>query len=122
MLRLKRLLAAMAILLLPIGAAVFAVAAPAQAAYSNCWSWCAYTDSNGNGAQWTIPASPNVCQSVPGGWNDVISSAINVGANWRVVFYSEANCWGGAITVWPGNTQNSFWPINDATSSVKIIT
>ena len=96
-------------------------ATPAHAAYSNCFFICAYTDSGGNGSQWTLPAVLNSCQSVPGGWNDVISSAYNTASSWRVTFYTEAGCWGGAKTFWPGNS-GDMWPINDTASSWKIFT
>jgi hypothetical protein len=122
MLKLKKLLAAAVILLLPATAAVF-IASPAMASYSSCPAShiCAYTDSNGNGSQWTLPWNGlDICQGVPGGWNDVISSAINQTPSYKVIFYSEANCWGGTITVWNGSTQNSFWPLNDTTSSWRM--
>jgi len=96
-------------------------ASPAHAAYSSCPAShiCAYTDSNGNGSQWTLPwVGLNNCQGMPGGWNDVISSAINKTPSYKVLFYSEAGCWGGTITVWNGgDTDNNFWPFNDTTSS-----
>lgn len=117
---LRRRAAVFIVALTALAAGSAVAATPAHAAYSNCYFICAYTDSGGNGSQWTLPAILNSCQSVPGGWNDVISSAYNTASSWRVTFYSEAGCWGIAHTFWPGNS-GSVYP-NDSTSSWKIFT
>jgi hypothetical protein len=117
--RFKRLAVSLSLVLVVAGLSTFAIQSPALASYSSCpgSSICAYSDSNGNGAQYVLPwVGLNNCQGMPAGWNDVVSSAINKTPSYKVVFYSEG-CWGGTITVWPGGTQNGFWPMNDATSS-----
>lgn len=126
----KKIFAALGTLLLGLGLVV-AVAAPAQAAYSDCpptMETCFFWDQNGGSFRWDVPYSYG-CKNFSPTWNDQVSSirhnsiahGINTGT--LIQWWQNANCsgqsqyWAPAASPHNGNMSS---PWNDEASSYAI--
>ncbi len=128
--KVKRMLAALATMVLVTMGALVVTSEPALA-LPNCSSGrvCTYWDSNGGGSMYYYTGPYDTCLDIGYPWNDNISSAQNTISNRRVRFYSEAGCTGYTLTLNYGGTAEDHvdymtgYPyfFNDTASSLKII-
>ena len=126
----KKILSFIGVMLVAAGLTV-AIAAPAQAAYTDCsitQAACMFWDTNGNSFRWDIPYSYG-CKNMSPTWNDQASSlrlnSIAHGINTGVLlqWWQDGNCsgqsqyWAPSASPHNGNFSS---PWNDEVSSYAI--
>jgi len=75
-------------------------AAPAHAAFADCWVGyvCLYNNPSGQGSILRIPVEPRgTCFNVPGSFNDITDSAYNRMTTRYVTYYKDAGCTGHSL-------------------------
>lgn len=124
----KKIFAALGVVLVALGLAV-AIAAPAQAAYSDCpaGQGCVWTGHYGTGSRLNLPVgtyAPHQCWTLNVSWGNVISSAkATYGSGLALYLFTSSSCNGSLPWYAFANDQVDFptaGPINDKVKSFII--
>lgn len=128
----KKLVATFALVACVVGVGVVATATPAAAFAHNCTTpepnapLCLYSGHNGTGVRWKLGPSAVGCVSVPGAFNDITSSGVNLLSPWSarraVILYEHINCQGSRYVVIPwGQTWDAGISTDNMVSSVGVL-